>query len=284
LSFSDDYLYNMIENEGNYRNVIFTQFAADPLTRGLSKVAFYGACSVGTSTGTLLIQADEHTLSSRTDTSGRLAAGAVSANQQVLALGDLTFITPPYYQVADNMLLINRITEFLLSGKRTEDLANFPFLFKQSVAILPTKNITLSAQVLEALGKLQVPLKHVDIQLNVTKEPDQDSDLIVLGSYALSDDLMPYIKPIVPSLTETLTTTAPIGPSFSVPSLGRLDRSRTGLMLFSRTEKRASLVLLADNAEMLSNLIGVLASGDQSACVVQEKIALCSLGNKSKPE
>jgi hypothetical protein len=53
-------------------------------------------------------------------------------------------------------------------------------------------------------------------------------------------------------------------------------------MLFSRAEKRATLVLLADNAEMLSNLIGMLASGDPSACIVQENIALCGLDNKPK--
>ena len=129
LTFSDDYLYNLIEYEGNYRNVLFRKFAADPLTQGLGTVALYATHSVGTTTGTPLVQGDENTLSSRTDTGGHLAALALSANQQVLALGDLTFLTPPYYQVADNAVLINRLAQFLLGGQRTPTLADFPFVF-----------------------------------------------------------------------------------------------------------------------------------------------------------
>ena len=282
LSFSDDYLYNLVENEGNYRNVLLRQFAALSLTKELTTVAFYAACSVNTTTGTPLIQGDERTLSSRTDTGGNLAAAALSANQQVLALGDLTFLTPPYYQVANNARLIRRVAEFLVSGERTHDLADAPFLFSRPVAVVATKSITLTADMAEPMGKWQTALRPISVTLNMTALPAPDSDVIVLGSYTPSDDLMPYVMPFLGvSLTETAPITGvkgPLGASIQVPGLGKVARSGTGLMLFSRTEKRSTLILLADTPEGLSKLVEMLATGDLTACAVQERVALCSVG------
>jgi len=283
LTFSDDYLYNLIEYEGNYRNVLFHKFAADPLTEGLGTVALYAAHSVGTTTGTPLVQGDENTLSSRTDTGGHLAALALSANQQVLALGDLTFLTSPYYQVADNAVLINRLAQFLLGGERTRALADFPFVFSQPVVISPTRNVTLTADLATSLSKLQSSLTALDISVSMTAEPLKNSDLIVLGQYAPSNDLLPYLKPFISTLPEVITSTLGKSTSISVPGVGNLARANTGVMLFSRTDERATLILLADDSDTLSKLMGVLASGDTSACAIQEQMALCNL-SKPKPE
>jgi hypothetical protein len=237
---------------------------------------------VNTTTGTPLIQGDERTLSSRTDTGGNLAAAALSANQQVLALGDLTFLTPPYYQVANNARLIRRVAEFLVSGERTHSLADAPFLFGRPVSIVATKSITLTADMAEPMGKWQTALRPISVTLNMTALPAPDSDVIVLGSYTPSDDLMPYVMPFLGvSLTETAPITGvkgPIGASILVPGLGKVARSGTGLMLFSRTEKRSTLILLADTPEGLSKLVEMLATGDLTACAVQERVALCSVG------
>lgn len=137
MAFASDYVYNIVENEANYRNVKFSDFSDSPLTRGLSDVVLYAAHSVNALSGTPLLWGGEAVFSSRTDAGGRLAPAALSANGQVLALGDVTFMTAPYHQVADNGLFIARIAEFLLDGERTYTLDDYPYLFQQPVIILP---------------------------------------------------------------------------------------------------------------------------------------------------
>lgn len=281
LSFSDDYVYNLVENEGNYRNVLFRKFAPVSLTEGLTTIAFYAACSVNTTTGTPLVWGNEQTLSSRTDTGGNLAVAALSANERVLAMGDFTFLTPPYYQVGDNARLIRHMAEFLVGGERAHDLADAPFLFSQPVSIVATKSITLTADMAEPLGKWQTALRPISVTLNVTTFPAPDSDVIVLGSYTPSDDLVPYIASFMDlSVTETtpITRVRPSGePFIIVPGLGKVARSGTGLMVFSHTNGRTMLVLLSDTLEGLSKLVEMSATGNLTACAVQEHVALCSV-------
>ncbi len=68
VSYFEDYLYNVHDNEGNYRNLKFTDFSkAHPLTEGLETVVFYSANSLR-SRGLSLVVGDENTLSPlRTD-------------------------------------------------------------------------------------------------------------------------------------------------------------------------------------------------------------------------
>ena len=279
LAFSDDYLYNLVENEGNYRNVLLKKFADSPLTAGLSTVAFYAAHSVNTATGTPLILTDEHTLSSRTDASGNLAAAALSADGQVLAIGDLTFITAPYYQVSDNSRLIAHIAEFLVSGERSYGLADAPFIFTRPVTVLPTKNVTLTADLVKSFGQLQMTLKTADIPSSLSDKPAEDADLIVLGTYSPTEDLLPYLLPFAADLNlppeSKLTDRRSV--SIPVPGLGNVVKQGIGLMLFSRTEERTTLILLADDPGWLSDLVNVLASGVQPDCVIQKQMALCNL-------
>ncbi len=48
LIFQADYLYNTVENEGNFRNIGLTQFGDDALVAGLERVVFYAAHSIET--------------------------------------------------------------------------------------------------------------------------------------------------------------------------------------------------------------------------------------------
>lgn len=279
LAFSDDYLYNLVENEGNYRNVLLKKFADSPLTTGLSRVAFYAAHSVNTGTGTPLILADERTISSRTDASGNLAVAALSADTRVLAIGDLTFITAPYYQVDDNSRLIAHIAEFLVGGERSQDLADAPFIFTRPVTILPTQSITLTPDLVKSLGQLQSALGTANITFTLSSEPVQASDLVVLGSYAPSQDLLPYLRPFLADFNispEGLTVERKSASIF-VPGVGNVARQGTGLILYSRTDERSTLILLANDPDWLSDLVSVLASGLQPECAVQKQAALCNL-------
>lgn len=272
IVFANDYLYNLVENEGNFRNVLFKNFAAVPLTRKLGQVALYGAHSVSTASGTALLIGDENTFSSLTDAGGELAAAALSANGQVLALGDFTFLMPPYNQVADNAPFVDRLVDFLLGDERVYDLADFPYLFNQPVSLLPTGEVQLTAELLSPIAGLQSTLKLVNIDLQVVEKAPKISNLIVLGTYTPSEDLIPYLAPFELGLEEG-------NDYITVPGFGKVGRTGTGLMLFASGKTGNILVLLTDAIDDLSLLVDVLSYGNLSACVIQGQIGVCSIGS-----
>ena len=51
ITINSDYLYNLEENEGNFRNVYFESFGKSVLTWGLKKVVLYGTHSLETDFG-----------------------------------------------------------------------------------------------------------------------------------------------------------------------------------------------------------------------------------------
>src|SRR5688572_10388122 len=148
LSLFNDYLYNLKDNEGNFRNVEFSEFVENPLTRDLNMVVFYGAHSVHTDSGAALALGSADSLSSLTDQGGGLSAMALSANGQVLAMGDFTFLTNPFNLVADNNLLLSHVADFAVSSRRTPSLANFPFVFEHPVSLVSTGSVELSSELL----------------------------------------------------------------------------------------------------------------------------------------
>ncbi|HEY43071.1 MAG TPA: DUF4350 domain-containing protein [Anaerolineae bacterium] len=274
LTFSDGFLYNLLENEGNYRNVIFRSFGEDSLTAGLSTVAFYGVSSIVTNTGTPLIIGDRNTLSSRTDASGEWAPLVRSQNGSVIALGDLTFLTPPYDQIADNQLLISHLIDFLVSGERQQDLSDYPHIFQQPVAILESETFDLAAETLQTILGLEISLDSLDLQLSIVEEPSPDLDLIAFDSYRPSEDLRLLLEPfkglVLPEDSED--------GSLSVPGFGQLNPAGIGTMLLSRTDGRTTLILLANSRDELITLAEMLANDELYRCLLREHIALCKVG------
>jgi hypothetical protein len=110
--FNRDYLYNLVENDGNYRYVFFTIFNSSNITRGLKKVALYVAESVE---GEPLLLGDNNTYSSLGV--GETFSPAV-AKERILAIGDITFLTPPYNAAYDNNRFISNIADFVTSSPR----------------------------------------------------------------------------------------------------------------------------------------------------------------------
>jgi hypothetical protein len=272
IAVEADYLYNIAKNEGNFRNVFFDEFNKDELTFGLKQVAFYGTHSVKSDSGLTLFLGTDQTLSSITDAGGRLSPGAVSGNGNVLALGDFTFLTPPYNNVADNNTLIANIADFMLGGTRKPALANFPYVFNGSdVSILPTSEVQVTAEIVGALSRLQALLKTVNAGLKVVEEKPDEGDLLVLGTFVLSEDLAQFSNPFnltIDKESEYVT----------VPGFGKIGRSGNGLLLFQTGKKGNTIVLLADTVDDLTILLDTLSSGNLTGCVLQGNIGMCSIG------
>ncbi len=279
ISFNNDYLYNLTDNEGNFRNVFFEQFGKSDLTWGLKKITLYGAHSVKTDSGLALLVGGDKTFSSETDaTPGNdpkqgWAASALSADGNVLAIGDFTFMQAPYNTVADNNTLVNNIADFLLGGTHQVTLADFPFVFNGSaVSILPTSNVQMTAEMTGALSRLQAELKTLNVDMKISQTAPDSGDVIVLGTFSPSDDLAKYTDAFILKLNDT-------SEFIEVPQFGKLGRAGNGILLFSAGKSGNTIVLLADTETDLTTLMDTLSSGSLDGCVLQNNIGVCSIGS-----
>ena len=118
LVFEPDYLYNLKENDANFRNIFITEFKENQITKGLEKIAFYTAGSITSANCTAFV--DQNTFSSLIETRKELSPMALTNESKVLAIYDLTFITEPYNGILDNNKLISNIANWLASPAEEE--------------------------------------------------------------------------------------------------------------------------------------------------------------------
>jgi hypothetical protein len=265
----------MTEYEGNFRNVYIRKFGDHPLTDGLLTVVLYAAHSVQTKTGTQLLLTTGSTKSSRTDVGGEFAAAALDSSGKVLAVGDMSFLQPPYNQVADNPLWIQRITGFLLGAERVHDLKDFPFIFQHPVVIVPMNDLSLTAGLLGPINTLQQDLAGVGILSSVSTDAGAGKDQIILGTYS-SPGISRYIDPLgitLPSGSAYLEGSSDI----YIPGLGTIPSPGIGLVLLSRTEGRTTLIFLAEESFALTDLMGTISANGFSNCLLQGNVAVCGV-------
>lgn len=111
LIFEADYLYNMKENDVNYRNIFITGFKENEITKNLTKIALYSAGSI-TSADSGIAFGDDNTFSSVVGTRKGLSPMALAGQSKVLAIYDFTFMTEPYNGVLDNNRLISNMADW----------------------------------------------------------------------------------------------------------------------------------------------------------------------------
>lgn len=314
LIFNGDYLYNTQENEGNFRNIILkgTGFAEDELVDGLEQLAAYSAHSIQTGPDAkALITADENTWSSATDRPGGLIFAASSENGRVLALGDVHFLTNPYYTVYDNSQFIANIADFLTaSEERALTLADFPYFYQQPVNLIYTGSPDLGAGAFDEIIDLQTAFSAVNMPLALAQTAQAGHDALYLGLYNQADDVAEILASAGISLTidppieieaeieatavpdetendneeEEAAATATPAPQIRLihSELGNIEMAGAALVVLDESDGRRSVVVLAASREGLENsvarlldLIPLDAEAALGNCLVQDPIALC---------
>ena len=273
LAFSDDYLYDLLENEGNFRNVFFESFNENPLTEGLDIVTMYAARSVFTEAGTPLILGGESVFSSITDTGGGHSVATASPDLRALALGDLTFLQPPYDGVTDNGQLINNLADFLIAGVREPALENLPFIFNESVAVVQSGDFALQAETLSAIEATKSALNAAGIELILAADPPEGADLLVLGLFDPDPDLDDFLEP----LEITLPSDDPDG-LLHVPGFGALSPTGIGMVGVVRVDGLTTLALLAEDEEKLVSLLEAMSLDLLDGCLLNGAYGLCKVG------
>lgn len=111
--FWNDYLYNLKENDGNFRYIYLKNFKENTtITKNLSNIVFYIASSIS-SPGNGIVFTDNNTYSSSKEAQGKHSPVVLAYDGKVLAIGDLTFLIEPYNNVLDNNQLISNIADYI---------------------------------------------------------------------------------------------------------------------------------------------------------------------------
>lgn len=272
ISINNDYLYNTETNEGNFRNIIFDDFGKSELTFGLKEVALYGARSVESNSGLILLEGTESTRSSANDVHNPGQGGAaLSENENVAAFGDFTFLTSPYNGYTDNATLIANLADFALSGSQTLTLSNFPFLFNaDTVQVFVSPELTKTTELIGALSGLQTSLRYMNVDVEFVSDVPRTGDAIIIGSYALTEDTEAFANKFDVTIDE--------GEVISTVEFGDVGRYGNGILMFDAGTKGNTLVMLADTPEDLVSLIGVVSSGSTFSCLTSDKVAVCGVG------
>ncbi|MEE8466684.1 MAG: hypothetical protein V3S68_09420, partial [Dehalococcoidia bacterium] len=237
LSFQPGFLYNQVDYDLNHRNIFVRDFFPDPVTEGVTEVAFYTAGAIR-SAGPALAYTDGNTFST-------IVEGVepfyplVKANQDnVLAVGDLTFMVPPQNAILDNNRLIANIAEFLASGDRGFELDDFPYFFDGSADIVlgSPALLELGAGMRRTLSKFQI-----DAEVKNTESPGKD--LIFLGLYEDTVQVDRYLNLAGIQVGETLRT----------PFTPDLDPQGAAIISLQAQDGRHILIVLADTFDSLAD-------------------------------
>jgi hypothetical protein len=120
IAYGSGYLYNMENNDNNYKSIYAEPAANGGLADGVERVVVRDAVPIRTDGGTrVLVGTDGTTLSTTRDT-GEYAVLARSQGGNVAAVGDTSFLARENAYDADNEVLIGNLADFLVTGDKAE--------------------------------------------------------------------------------------------------------------------------------------------------------------------
>ena len=258
LNFQPGFLYNQVDYDLNHRNIYVRDFFPDPVTEGLAALAFYTAGAIR-SAGPALAYTDGNTFSTIVEGVEPFYLLAKAKQDNVLAVGDLTFMIPPQNSILDNNRLIANIAEFLASGDRGFELSDFPYFLDGAV------DIVLGGPALLELGAgLRRTLSTFQIDAQVKNRETPGNDLIYLGLYDDAVQVERYLNLAGIQVGETLRT----------PFTPDLEPLGTALISLQAQDGRHILIVLADTLDILADATARLDSGEFRDAIVSESLGM----------
>ncbi|HRV96688.1 MAG TPA: hypothetical protein P5526_31330, partial [Anaerolineae bacterium] len=308
IIYANDYLYSLDHNDNNYRNVVYTKFSDSPVTDGLKdgdKVIFYASGSVS-APGHEIIMGDDTVFSSTSESSGAKASAALTTDDQVLALGDLTFFTQPHDMTESNGILINNIANFLTSGDRTFEIRDFPYFLNKDVNIVFDNTKVFNSQFEDSV-KLKDFLEETERTVDFTDEIGDSGDVIYIGRFDSADAVQDYLddadivllepedieeeEPAEGDASIKLTTVSSnlaseeeaeedfVKGRIQIAGVGDLEQGGATLFYLDREADRNILIILSDTAETNADAFDLLLDNKFNECAVNTDIAVCQTAN-----
>jgi hypothetical protein len=215
-----------------------------------------------------------------------LAAAALSADERVLALGDLTSLTAPYHAVADNDRFLSNIADWLASAEREWNLRDFPYLFQRPVDLVQSSGEFLDPRLISRSGQLADVLALADLTLDLRDAADPDHDAIYVGTFDDVELVQEYLDDagvVITLVDEEETTATPaeeeeIRDNVEVEGLGTVPTEGTTLFVVHRSAGRIAIVALGEDGDAAMDALDRLWAADFIGCVDSESVTLCSTG------
>jgi hypothetical protein len=304
IVYYDDYLYNLEDNAGNYRNVKFSDFDKEnPLTKGLDTVVFFASHSLR-SEGDSIVISDGDTRSSVRTGETAMAAATLTTGDRVLALGDITFLTPPYNTVEDNDRLVSNIADWLaVDGRMRDDLEDFPYLFSSPVDVVPISEDLLAPQIVASAADWQRYFAQAGIELNLRSEATPEHDGFFVATFDNVEPIEEYLDDAGVTVTVTEDKNEEDGKDkddetgkdkngdeeekdhIAIEGFGSTPIEGTSLfLLFHGDGEPTSLIVLAEDTDTAIAAVDRLFIGDLSSCVEADTVTVCSTGEAVEEE
>ena len=292
ITYTDDYLYNLETNEGNYRNVRFTEFDPDsPLTGGIDSLVLFATYSIRG--GVPLITGDDQTFSNKRTGETGLAPAVFAADGNVLALGDLTMLTAPYHTVAGNDRFLSNLAGWLGEDGRDWDLADFPYLFDDTVEFAQLKQGDFDPRLLVFGSTLQSNLDQAGLALTASNVLSPTQDTVFAGTYLEHEALSGILHSAGVTVTLTFSNTGESDtPTLDTLEEGKLDIGGLGTLDVHGTtlyvehpvaEDEVAVVVLVYDESGLVTALDNLINGFPSGCLVLDALIVCSTGEVNEP-
>ena len=264
LSFQPDYLYNMVENDRNFRHIYLRDFQPEELTAGLDTIALYTAGSIRT-VGAPLAFTDGNTLSSLAGSGAGRSPLAWGSSRNVLAMADITFIIPPHDAYADNGRLLSNLADYLTAGVREFELADFPHFYADGAGVSDGVDVLAGRpELLDAAAELRHGLAEYGINSAVRTAEDASRDTVFIGLHEDAPQVRTYLTASGVRVDDTLG-----GPFASeVPLDG------TAVTALVAGPGRHVLIILADTPEAVSEAVAGLLDGDFRQNLVSDSVSI----------
>lgn len=293
VTYFDDYLYNLDENVGNYRNVAFTPADGQtPLTQDVETVVFFAAHSMR-SAGTALFKGDPAVASTVRTGETDLPPAILAADARVLALGDITCLTAPYHTVADNDRFLSHIADWLAQDTRVRNaLEDFPYLFGPQVDLVQISGDRVDPRLITKGGTLQTYFEETGRSLTLRTDVVPDHDALLVGLFSdvetvkallaqngitlttvVAEDTLPAVQPKAEQTSNGATAPEQY---LEIPALGALSVKGITLFIVDCNAERCNISIVAETAESVASAVERLANHNFVGCAQAGATTLCA--------
>jgi hypothetical protein len=297
MVYFEDYLYNLSENEGNYRNVRFSQLhQKSELTKGLDSLVFYAAHSLQ-GAGEPLALGDDNTLSNIRTGETSLSPALLAADGRVVALGDITVVTPLYHLLGDNDRFLANLADWLAETSRQWDVRDFPYLFAGPVDLVQTFQQHIDPALIASSVSLREKFSDAGLTIDYRQKALPEHDVLYMGTYESHAPVKSLVASAGITLTLPLTDAmrtgtdsreeaADLDPSgaddtgsgiIAIAGLGKFIQEGMALFLLDQTVERTTLAILTEDRDALMDAVAILIFSDFQNCLHYESVTLCAL-------
>lgn len=270
ILFENDYLYNMVKNDGNYRFIFIEEFGNSKITQGLERITLYTASSIS-SPGNGIAFTDTDTYSSLKERSGRFSTAVLTMDQKVLGISDITFLTPPHNTATDNDRFVSNIADFLAGGERRYTLSDFPHVFRERCVI-----VSSDTSLLEGAITLRGALVEEGIDASIATSIPENEATFFLGLFNSSQAVEEYLEEAGIS----------VGDDKIEMAAGEIGKEGSSILyLHEDDEKRVSIViLLSDSPAGVEDAIKLLKEGKIGKHLLEDNLAITSFKRPEQAE